>query len=710
MIPYRGKATIEKTIRYLENDYNYTVDPKDSNISSLKFRLTEEEISEILFNFAYNHMNISDLSMIVSFCELLNIIIGSNENKASLNNLFDIYIKDYKNESMDIEQLNKLFACFSDKKIPVEFLSYLYQNKKLENKEILKSFIDYLIKARQYYVDDRALLGAAINLVESIEESELMFGHEENIADKVNNKLKEDKKSNGIYDIDQTTLEELDRKMMEFDLITTKLEGFIEITETQIEELKKQTEVSKDDLLKTKIATLKKLKTESNKILSNFRNMYLEALNREKKSLSEEKDILLADIDTHFQKKKLELESLVSNVGQRIAIELGRIRNASDHSLEKIQDFVSNNEEIKKMFDIAKEDQAFMSRLAKMDAIPTPVISAAASTNVGTIAIPNIVIPQEERIVDDKVNYYFNSKIPFSDRFNELMEKKQEDIEKNGAIYHEKFDDLVTIVLMNDVPYMFGPSGCGKTFIIEKQLAKLFGINVVTNGYIMYESDILGFNNANGVYVPSNFYRCYKFGDMVFIDELDNSISSATIVLNSFIGKSDDSSYTFPDGKTINQHPNFRIVTAGNTRGNGRTVAHNTRQKIDEAVMQRLTPIEIDYDNRIEEKILENYPDWYNFSINFREALKNIRMNGSDGPNYSGTITTRDIKSIRDYKDNNSFTDEKILEYEVIENKNIDYLNQIIDELDRLECKGEFTEEGSVLLDKLKVLCKGRNY
>ena len=226
----------------------------------------------------------------------------------------------------------------------------------------------------------------------------------------------------------------------------------------------------------------------------------------------------------------------------------------------------------------------------------------------------------------------------------------------------------------------------------------------------MYETDILGFNNANGVYVPSNFYRCYKFGDMIFLDELDNSMSSSTIVLNSFIGKSDDSSYTFPNGDRIKKHPNFRILAAGNTRGNGRTVSHNTRQKMDESVMQRLTPIEIDYDNRIEEKILENYPDWYNFAINFRNALKQIRLDGSDGPNYNGTITTRDIETIKGYKDDDSFSDEKIIEYQVIENKDVDYLNQIIKELEKQQDNGEFTEGGSILFEKFKTLSKGRKY
>ena len=364
------------------------------------------------------------------------------------------------------------------------------------------------------------------------------------------------------------------------------------------------------------------------------------------------------------------------------------------------------------MFDVAKGDQAFLNRLAKMDMIPDEMSNIGAGAVVAQtgIAVPSIIVPKEERVISEKINYYFDKSIPFKDRFGEIMAKKQEDIEKNGAIYHEKFDDLVTMVLNNNTPYMYGPSGCGKTFMVQKQFANLIGLDIVTNGYIMYEADILGFNNANGIYVPSNFYRCYKYGDMLFLDELDNSISSSTVVLNSFIGKGEDSSYTFPDGDRVKRHPNFRILAAGNTRGNGRTVSHNTRQKLDEAVLQRLTPIEIDYDNRIEKKIFEKYPDWYNFATNFRNALKGITLDGNDGPNYKGTITTRDIVSIKGYKDDNSFSDDKIIEYEVIENKDPDYLNQIINEMENLEDQGEFTTGGKKLLTKFKTLSQRRKY
>jgi len=709
MIPYRGKVTLSRTIKYIEDNmkYDWLDSLKSYDFSNLRFKLTEEDLSEIIIKLAKEDLNLLTLDVLLDMCNSLGIDLVNDENNKLLNQLVDLYLQN-KSIFPEGKYFSNLMSSFNDKSLAVEFLRYIYSNKNIQSVEVTNKLIDYLIKARQYYVDDRALLTSAINLINSVNEEDFALENSDKINELAERKIVEDKKANGIYNVDEFTLQELDKKLVEFEEMASTLENLVELTDQQIKLIREESKKNNDEIAQVRLQTLKKLKQEANKILKNFDANYLELLNKEKESILHQKDILMADIETEVEKKKLELQAIASGVGQRIAIELGRIRQQSDYSIEQMQEFISNNEEVKKMFDVAKEDQAFLNRLAKMDSIPigaTGTVVAQAG-----IAVPNIIIPKEERVVNEKINYYFDKSIPFKDRFGELMAKKQEDEEKNGSIYHEKFPDVVTMILNNNTPYMYGPSGCGKTFMVQKQFANLIGIDVVTNGYIMYESDILGFNNANGIYVPSNFYRCYKYGDMLFLDELDNSISSSTVVLNSFIGKGEDSSYTFPDGDRVKRHPNFRILAAGNTRGNGRTVSHNTRQKLDEAVLQRLTPIEIDYDNRIEKKILEKYPDWYNFAINFRESLKQIKLDGNDGPNYKGTITTRDIVSIKGYKDDNSFSDDKIIEYEVIENKDPDYLNEIITEMEKLEAEGKFNAGSKKLLTKFKILSKGRKY
>lgn len=235
------------------------------------------------------------------------------------------------------------------------------------------------------------------------------------------------------------------------------------------------------------------------------------------------------------------------------------------------------------------------------------------------------------------------------------------------------------MIVENDCPYMYGPSGCGKTYMVEEQLAKLLELPVITNGYIQYEQDIIGYTNAgNGDYVKTNFYRAYRWGKLFFFDEIDNSNSNATTVLNPFLKRSGNLSYSFPNGTKTLRHPNFRIISAGNTKGTGKTIAHNTRQKMDESVMQRITPIAIGYDNRIEERILKDYPGWFEFAVAFRKAIEDTPLTGnSSEPNSIGTFTTRDAEAIRDYKEDGAFSDEKLIEYQIIENKDIDYLTQI---------------------------------
>ena len=213
--------------------------------------------------------------------------------------------------------------------------------------------------------------------------------------------------------------------------------------------------------------------------------------------------------------------------------------------------------------------------------------------------------------------------------------------------------------------------------MIEKQLAHLLGLDVISNGYVEYEQDIIGYtNSATGEYVPSNFYRAYKFGKIIFFDELDNGIANATVVLNRFIS-GHNSNYTFPNGIPIKRHSNFRMIAAGNTKGNGRTYANNTRQKMDESVMQRLIPVEIDYDNRIEKNILKDYREWYNFATEFRKSVEKQNMGWTEDINTVGTFTTRDAVTIKKYLDDGCFNDKEIMDYMIVSTKDLEYLSKL---------------------------------
>ena len=166
-----------------------------------------------------------------------------------------------------------------------------------------------------------------------------------NIKDLAQKKLKEDKKANGVYDVDQSMLEEFDRKINEFEALVALLKNLAQIAETQMETIKRETKNSNDAIADIRIKTLKTLKTEADKIITNFNASYLELLNKEKESITNEKDILLTEIYAEVSKLKLELQSIAKQVG---SIELGRIRSQSDNSIEKMKEFVEITKKLKK--------------------------------------------------------------------------------------------------------------------------------------------------------------------------------------------------------------------------------------------------------------------------------------------------------------------------------------------------------------------------
>ena len=708
---FDNRTSVEKTVRdigYMDYEYKNDMARYDFQPYIDKFK-DDELLSEVLLKFAKQGIDFSiHMNFITNMFSLLCINRNPNEEKRIYRTMVDMYL-DRPEIFINQNNFNKIVSAFDDKRIVLEYFRFLTQSenlKDIDNVDNISAMIDYVSMARQYYVDDRALLSSAINLAKEMDPVILEYGDKSEVEKIIKARLDEDKKANGVYNIDLETLAEMDRKL---DIIlnsSSVLETLIQTAEKQIEILRQEASNSKTEINQAKIKELASMQKKANKILKDFNSSYLELLSQQRSSLIDERDSLMAEINREVDKKKTELLSIADGVGKRISIELGRVNNVTSESLKKLKEFVENNDGVRQILSEAKTNEEFLSRLAQVEKIASEagivsdILPEAIASNSKQILVPNVIIPTaDERVLDAKVNYYFDRRIPFTERFARLMELKQKDIEENGSIYHEKFDDVLKIIIENQKPpYMYGPSGCGKTYMIEEQIAKLLGMNVLTNGYVLYEQDIIGYtNSATGSYVPSNFYRCYKYGDMIFLDELDNGIANATIVLNRFMGNN-NKSYTFPDGINISRHPNFRIIAAGNTKGNGRTLAYNTRQKMDESVMQRMTPIEVNYDNRIEMRILKDYPDWYNFAINFRKAIEQIPGDSGEEVNSMGTFTTRDAETVRIYLDDKCFDNSQIMSYEIVETKDQDYLSKIAQKMSALDDEDEFTSGGKKLL------------
>lgn len=720
---FEQKTALEKAIKDIaSSSYEYASEISKYDFSRYIERFKDDELlAEILRKIARNGYDFTiQMDYLTNMYATICINRNKLEEKTIFRSLVDLYL-DYPTIFLNSNSFEKVNSAFDDKRIVLEYFNYLTKNEDaMGNEANLAILIDYIAQARQYYVDDRALLASALSLINSTDPAILKYGSKNDLEKIVNAKLRDDKKANGIYDTDIHTLAEIDHKLEEMIGSSSELADLVENAKNITKDVRSTVDGAKADLRKIKTTELEEVQRKISKIISSFDEDYQKLVSQQKVGLEEERDSILADIQREAEKRKEELRAVGQGVASRISLELGRINNATSSSMRQLKEFVQNDEGVKRILQETRANDDFLERLAQVEKIASqipedstvttqkilgvnpkdtsPNNGDVTQTSTPSVVVPGIYIPKtEERKVDPKINYYFDKRIPFEDRFNQLMELKQKDIEKNNAIYHEKFDDILAILIQDlKPPYMYGPSGCGKTYMVESQMAKLLGMNVVTNGYVLYEQDIIGYTNSGtGDYVPGNFYRCYKYGDVIFLDELDNGIANATVVLNRFMGK--NTSYTFPDGKEVARHPNFRIIAAGNTKGNGRTQAYNTRQKMDESVMQRMTPIEVNYDNRIEMRILRDYPDWYDFAVNFRKAIEEIPSESGEEINTTGTFTTRDAETVRTYLDDKCFGNDKIMEYEFVQTKDEDYLRKIASKMDGMS----FNTAGGRKLQKL---------
>lgn len=728
------KTGIEKLVKEVSyTDYDYKQELSTFNFSPYIHKFKDEELlADVVRGFVRKGM---DFTIHIDFVTSMYNGICLDRNNRTDKMIFESFLNLYV-ENPEIFIINnsfeKVFNAFDKKEVAYEFFRFLTKNENLlENtsRENLTKILDYVSKARQYYLDDRALLASAITLFKSIDPIILKHGDIEVIEALIDAKLVEDRKANGIYDnIDEAKLAEMDAKLGQILTSGQTLDTLIQTADNTVKVMRKELEKTKTELKEARIREVAELEKRSGKIISDFTASYLELMSQQRSTLVDEKDIIFQQLNTEFEKKKAELLTLADNVGKRVTLELGRVTNVTNDSVQRLRDFVEDNETIKTYIQEAKSNDDLMGILSQVIqnshqvGIPIPIaesdvkipngaeIFAPKSSVVMQGVVPGVTVAvpvEPERVLDPKVNYYFDETVPFKDRFAELMHKKNQDIAENGTIYHEDFDTVLKFILLGETPYMIGPSGCGKTYMLEQQIAKLLGMKVVTDSYITFEQAVIGYTNSgNGAYVPSNFYRCYKYGDIYFLDEIDNGIANATIILNKFMGNSNDS-FTFPDGITINRHPNFRIVTAGNTKGSGRTLAYNTRQKLDEATLQRMVPVEIGYDNRIELRILQGHNAWYDFAVNFRKAVEKVPSDSGEEVNSIGTFTTRDAQSIKKCLDAGAFTDEELMLFKIVQTKDQDYLSRIGEHMREQKANGEFkTNGGKALLDTFFQVCE----
>lgn len=361
-------------------------------------------------------------------------------------------------------------------------------------------------------------------------------------------------------------------------------------------------------------------------------------INKIQKSID---DILQESITS----KKSELSAIYSKIKEEL-IELNRvIQNCSDTKsmLETLKKKLNDDLAVKSQ-EIKKEFAAYIDDL----------------NNTYMRQKNNIL----EQIIDESTKILIN-KNPCRNIVINIEATKKQFSAKD--IFHKDFEKVLKLVSTKKPVLLKGPAGSGKNVIIE-QVAKALGLQFYYCNDVTDEYKIMGFVDANGRYVQTQFFKAFTNGGIIFIDEIDNSNSSALLAVNASIGTGYNHYMAFPDGNFYQAHNDFHLIAAANTFGTGADMIYSGRQALDGATLNRFLPVVIDYDKDLERNII-NHEEILDLYWQIRDIIQNNTIRH--------VISTRNIKNASDLLDMNCFDLGDIFDWTIIQGLDKNDLNII---------------------------------
>ena len=201
----------------------------------------------------------------------------------------------------------------------------------------------------------------------------------------------------------------------------------------------------------------------------------------------------------------------------------------------------------------------------------------------------------------------------------ELVTEGGERHEVEG-VFCEDFEDIVNDVNAGYYPYLWGAAGSGKSHTAE-QIAKALGLDFYAQTMLNFAHEVQGYGDAGGNYVETSFFKAFTQGGLFFLDEADRSACEGLVVLNTALA---NRKFNFPVVGSVEAHPNFRFICAGNTTMSGADEEYTSGQVQDASFKNRLVFYEMQYDRRVELPVMAQGDEvLVDFVEDVRRAIKN---------------------------------------------------------------------------------------
>ena len=629
-----------------------------------------------------------------------------------------------------------MYSYFNNKNDYYEIMDIISKDETLSDE--IETIKDYVHRVSKYCLNQDILKRDIISYLSGF--SSLL---EEDYGEYTRKRLEEAKKRIGIYSIDSKELATVDSKLGRIESYFDQISIYLNQLDGEKKAVSALVETGKKDIrkeTKLSIEQLKSLIELERKAIIEKLDQYLIDLEEAMKNKSDE---TFRQIMETYQKQVQDFRSLFQGYSLATSKDLLAIQKATEESVVKLQEYVANEPQLQELLHKAQEQNAVREKIVELVGKEEELIEAskfikqarefkpAEVKKSDEVSIPGydkrIMVPYRHMVlppeISNKINPFLDENIPFSRRKEELL-KRMEAREKEGEIFHKKVSQIAIDVMEGDWPYLWGPSGTGKSYMI-KQVASLLGMDLTKAGKITEPYSVLGYNDPQGRYQITPSFIAALYGHLLFLDEMDNGNPDTQVVLNDIYSEllnkldnpEEDCSVTFGTDVQVDVHPNFRMVAAGNTSGEGENETFSSRGKMDESIQERMTPIYVDYDNRVEESILHDYPEWYKFFISFRNAC--MKYAKSEGlVSVQGVTTTRDAAAIKKYITHNSKSVDQVIAERFIQIKDSEYRKELgrsiasaygydYDECEDFTFKGTLKKaDGKVLAKKFIVACK----